>query len=117
LEKSTLSNLFDTHPPFQIDGNFGGTAGIAEMLLQSQNGAINILPALPDAWPNGSISGLKARGNFEVDIDWENGQLKSLEILSVDGAPAVIEYDWKRFETETKKGELLKFDQDLKRIN
>jgi len=117
LEKSTLPNLFDTHPPFQIDGNFGGTAGIAEMLLQSQNGAIHVLPALPDTWPNGSISGLKARGNFEVDIAWENGQLKSLEILSVDGAPAVIEYDWKRLEVETKKGERLKFNQDLKRVD
>ncbi len=117
LEKSTLPNLFDTHPPFQIDGNFGGTAGIAEMLLQSHNGAIHVLPALPDAWPNGSISGLKARGNFEVDIAWENGQLKNLEIRSIDGAHAVIECDWKRQEVDTKKGELLKFDKDLKRIN
>jgi len=110
IEKSTLPNLFDTHPPFQIDGNFGGTAGIAEMLLQSQNGAIHVLPALPKAWPNGSISGLKARGNFRMDILWENGK------LSVDGAPATIEYEWKRIEVETKKGEVLVFDQDLKRI-
>jgi alpha-L-fucosidase 2 len=117
LEKSTLPNLFDTHPPFQIDGNFGGTAGIAEMLLQSQNGVINVLPALPEAWPNGSISGLKARGNFEVDIAWEDGKLKNLEILSLDGAPAVIEYDWKRLELETEKGEVMKFDKNLKQIN
>jgi len=117
LEKSTLPNLFDTHPPFQIDGNFGGTAGIAEMLLQSQNGIIHVLPALPDVWLKGSMKGLKARGNFEVDMEWEGGELKQLEILSMDGAPAVIIYEWKRVETATKKGERLIFDHDLKRIN
>ncbi|MBA7529527.1 hypothetical protein ES705_21725 [subsurface metagenome] len=116
LEKSTLPNLFDTHPPFQIDGNFGGTAGIAEMLLQSQNGVIQILPALPEAWANGSISGLKASGNFEVSIEWENGVLKRLEIQSLDGFPATIEYGWKKIETETEKGQILMFDKDLKRI-
>jgi alpha-L-fucosidase 2 len=113
LEKSTLPNLFDTHPPFQIDGNFGGTAGIAEMLLQSQNGLIRILPALPSDWPKGKITGLKARGNFTVDIEWEEGKLISLRIKSIDGAPLKIKYGETTAEMETLPGEVVRFDQNL----
>jgi alpha-L-fucosidase 2 len=99
LGKSTLPNMLDTHPPFQIDGNFGGTAGIAEMLLQSHAGEISILPALPKAWSTGSITGLHARGAIEVDIDWKNGKVSRVALRSPIAGEHKLRFPGGRVET------------------
>jgi alpha-L-fucosidase 2 len=95
LEKSTLPNMFDNHPPFQIDGNFGGTAAIANMLLQSREGEIVLLPALPKEWTCGSIKGLKAIGNITVDISWKDGKLADYRISAIDDERPKVYYQGK----------------------
>ncbi len=107
LTGSTLKNLFDTHPPYQIDGNFGAVSGITEMLLQSQGDAIEPLAALPPDWDTGSISGVKARGNFELDLAWENGSLNECRITSHSGNSCKIKYK--------KIGSLNVYDETNKR--
>ena len=93
LKNSTLKNMFDTHPPFQIDGNFGGTAGIAEMLLQSHDGCIELLPALPDAWKDGAFEGLMARGGFRVSAEWRDKKIVCCRVTGPAGKPFRLKYN------------------------
>lgn len=104
LKEGTTNNLWDIHPPFQIDGNFGGTAGVAELFLQSHTGPIQLLPALPSAWTHGYIHGLRARGNFTVDIDYAGGKLTKAVITSGSGEPCELVYGDHRLSFPTKAG-------------
>ncbi|MBR6744405.1 MAG: glycoside hydrolase family 95 protein, partial [Clostridia bacterium] len=96
-------------PPFQIDGNFGGTAGIAEMLVQSHEGYIHLLPALPEEWKNGSFTGLTARGGFTVSAKWRDGRLSRMEIVSAVGGHLKLLANGHFIECETEKGQRLTF--------
>ena len=106
-------NLFDAHPPFQIDGNFGGAAGIVEMLMQSHLKTIDILPALPDGIPSGHIKGIRARNGFELEFSWESGKLVSLKVTSKAGMPLYLRYGDKQISALTRKGGTISFDGQL----
>jgi alpha-L-fucosidase 2 len=105
--------MFDAHPPFQIDGNFGGAAAIAEMLLQSQNDLIELLPALPTAWPTGHVTGLRARGGYEIDIDWADGKLQSAVIHSTVGRQCKVRYNGKTITCAVIPGHSIKLNGAL----
>jgi len=126
-----FANLFDAHPPFQIDGNFGATAGITEMLLQSQDpygtetsltpveagdaAFLNLLPALPSAWPSGSVSGLRARGGMEVALAWSGGKLTRATVKALESKPVKVRYAGKEIEFQAQAGRTYEFGPDLKR--
>jgi alpha-L-fucosidase 2 len=106
----TYPNMFDAHPPFQIDGNFGGANGILEMLLQCVDGEIELLPALPRAWPTGGVRGLRARGGFELDIQWRDGGLLSVQVRGAPGGDALLRYGEKTRRVKVAKGRGLTLD-------
>jgi alpha-L-fucosidase 2 len=118
----TYPNMFDAHPPFQIDGNFGDAASIAEMLVQSRLGTVSIattqaagpeiefLPALPAAWPSGEVKGLRARGGFEVDVTWKDGRLVEADLISLNGGPATLRYAGATREVKLQKGGMFRWD-------
>jgi alpha-L-fucosidase 2 len=120
LQGGVFPNLFDSHPPFQIDGNFGATSGMTEMLLQSHRSApqgrgvlIDLLPALPAVWPQGKISGLRARGGFEVDISWQQGRLVAAQVLAMHDGPVTIQSGGRRIVLQTKAGQRYRLNADL----
>jgi alpha-L-fucosidase 2 len=124
INRSTLPNMFDTHPPFQIDGNFGGTSGITEMLLQSHAGEIHMLPALPTAWPRGNVKGLCAHGGFKVDIAWKDGKLAGGAIRSKLGSkcriraevPVKVECDGKVVKATIPEENVVEFETGVGKV-
>ena len=122
LRDKTLPNLFNTHPPFQIDGNFGATAAIAEMLLQSHVGdaaggfQLDLLPALPSAWPEGTVQGLRARGGRSVDLTWKNGKLVEARITAKSKGKVTVSCGGRKATFKVKAGKTLVLNSDLKPI-
>ena len=123
LAKRTFPNLFDKCGPFQVDGNFGATGGLPELLLQShlrkaedKSHYLDLLPALPKSWQKGAITGLRARGGFEVDLAWEAGVLKHVTIRSLLGQPATVRYKGRLAELALQKGQSLSLDGELKPV-
>lgn len=114
LDHNVLPNLFGDHPPMQMDGNFGITAGICEMLLQSHAGEVELLPALPKEWPEGTFRGLRARGGYTVDVEWKNGQLTSARIKADHGGPFQVRAGSQVVTLQAKAGQTLRLDAQLK---
>lgn len=111
LSTGLYNNLFDAHPPFQIDGNFGYTAGVAEMLLQShEEGVISVLPALPKAWQSGAVKGMKARGGFTLDFTWEEGDVKTVRLHSTKGKKVILFADGSEIDLELRAGESIEME-------
>ncbi len=116
LSGNTFPNLFDAHPPFQIDGNFGAASGIAEMLLQSQDGELHLLPALPSAWPAGQVRGLRARGGFEVGLSWAKGKLAGATVRALNGGSCRLRYASSTARFEMKRGQQIHLDGSLGKL-
>ncbi|MEX2567572.1 MAG: glycoside hydrolase family 95 protein [Cyclobacteriaceae bacterium] len=116
IRGGSYPNLFDAHPPFQIDGNFGGAAGIMEMLVQSHLDEIELLPALPDDISSGWVKGVKTRGGFDLEFSWENGELLYVNVLSLAGGPLKITNENNYLELDTQKGERLELDGTLQTL-
>ena len=110
-------NLFDAHPPFQIDGNFGGAGGIVEMLVQSHNGLIELLPAPPSVLKEGQIKGVRARGGFELDFNWKEGKLQQVKVTSIAGETCILKYGNKEISFGTEKGKTYTVNADLELVN